>query len=139
MRATPILPLVPSLPLRRLWSPNNKKEEEALSNAVRTVWNAGAIDTSHLGFRPIQKIATIHVSSGFIRGLPILLTRVRRMNAWTAAASIMILVSGAIATSQAQQPSTTLSPAALKEIAEVEAEIDRIEAQTLKRLTELPN
>src|SRR5262249_4068760 len=38
-----------------------------------------------------------------------------------------------------QQPSTTLSPAALKEIAEVEAEIDRIEAQTLERLTELPN
>jgi len=29
------------------------------SNAVRTVWNAEAIDTSHLGFRPIQKIATI--------------------------------------------------------------------------------
>ena len=39
-------------------------------NAVRTVWNAGAIDTSHLGFRPIQKIATIHSSSGFIRGIP---------------------------------------------------------------------
>ena len=36
------------------------------SNAVRTVWNAGAIDTSHLGFR----IATIHASSGFIRGIP---------------------------------------------------------------------
>ena len=109
------------------------------SNAVRTVWNAGTIDTSHLGFRPIQKIATIHASSGFIRGIPILLTRLRRMNAWTAAASIMILLSGAIATSQAQQPSTTLSPAALKEIAEVEAEIDRIEAQTLERLTKLPN
>ena len=61
------------------------------------------------------------------------------MNAWTAAASIMILVSGAIVTSQAQQPSTTLSPAALKEIADVEAEIDRIEAQTLARLTEPPN
>src|SRR5262249_12973522 len=30
------------------------------SNAVRTVWDAEAIDTSHLGFRPIQKIATIH-------------------------------------------------------------------------------
>src|SRR5262249_43475577 len=40
------------------------------SNAVRTVWNAGAIDTLHLGFRPIQKIATIHASSGFIRGIP---------------------------------------------------------------------
>jgi hypothetical protein len=40
------------------------------SNAVRTVWNAEAIDTSHLGFRPIQKIATIHASSGFIRGIP---------------------------------------------------------------------
>ena len=41
------------------------------ANAVRTVWNAGAIDTSHLGFRPIQKIATIHASSRFIRGIPI--------------------------------------------------------------------
>src|SRR5215467_8938864 len=61
------------------------------------------------------------------------------MKAWTAAASIMILVSGAIVTSHAQQPSTTLSPAALKEIADVEAEIDRIEAQTLERLTQPPN
>jgi cytochrome c peroxidase len=61
------------------------------------------------------------------------------MKAWTAAASIMILVSGATATSQGQQPSTTLSPAALKEIADVEAEIDRIETQTLARLTEPPN
>jgi hypothetical protein len=41
------------------------------SNTVRTVWNAVAIDTSHLGFRPIQKIATIHASSGFIRGIPV--------------------------------------------------------------------
>ena len=61
------------------------------------------------------------------------------MNALTAAASIMIPIILAIATSQAQQPSTTLSPAALKEIADVEAEIDRIEAQTLARLTEPPN
>src|SRR6516165_1957355 len=61
------------------------------------------------------------------------------MNAWIAAACIMILVSGAIGASQAQQPSITLSPAALKEIADVEVEIDRIEAQTLARLTELPN
>jgi hypothetical protein len=44
------------------------------SNAVRTVWDAEAIDTSHLGFRPIQKIATIHASSGFIRGIPIEMT-----------------------------------------------------------------
>ena len=41
------------------------------SNAVRTVWDAEAIDTSHLGFRPIQKIATVHASSGFIRGTPV--------------------------------------------------------------------
>jgi hypothetical protein len=40
------------------------------SNAVRTVWNAGAIDTSHLGFRPIQKIATIHASFGVHPGNP---------------------------------------------------------------------
>jgi hypothetical protein len=39
-------------------------------NAVRTVWDAEAIDTSQLGFRPMQKIATIHASSGFIRGIP---------------------------------------------------------------------
>jgi cytochrome c peroxidase len=57
----------------------------------------------------------------------------------TAAASIMILVSGGIAASQAQQPSTMLSPAALKEIAEVEAEIDRIEAQALERLAAPPD
>jgi cytochrome c peroxidase len=33
-----------------------------------------------------------------------------------------------------EEPSTTLSPAALKEIAQVEAEIDRIETQALERL-----
>jgi hypothetical protein len=41
------------------------------TNAVRTVWDAEAIDTPHIGFRPNQKIATIHPSSGFIRGIPI--------------------------------------------------------------------
>src|SRR4029077_14909351 len=39
----------------------------------------------------------------------------------------------------AQQPSVTLSPAALKEITEVEAEIDRIETQTLERLAAPPD
>ena len=39
----------------------------------------------------------------------------------------------------AQQISTTLTPAALAEIAQVEAEIDRIEAQTLERLTAPPD
>jgi len=39
----------------------------------------------------------------------------------------------------AQQPSVTRSPAALKEIADVEAEIDRIETQTLERLTAPPD
>ena len=39
----------------------------------------------------------------------------------------------------AQQPSETPPPAALKEIAEVEAEIDRIEEQTLERLTAPPD
>jgi len=51
--------------------PNVRKNRQMRpSNAVRTVWDAEAIDTSHLGFRPIQKIATIHASSGFIRGIP---------------------------------------------------------------------
>jgi cytochrome c peroxidase len=51
------------------------------------------------------------------------------MNTMIAAAITTIVASlgGAV---WAQQPSVTLSPAALKEIAEVEAEIDRIETQT---------
>src|SRR5215813_10363927 len=39
----------------------------------------------------------------------------------------------------AEEPSTTLTPAALKEIAEVEIAIDRIEAQTLERLAAPPD
>src|SRR5262249_11924808 len=39
----------------------------------------------------------------------------------------------------AEEPSTTLTPAALAEIAQVEAEVDRIEAQTLERLAAHPN
>src|SRR5262249_41885766 len=39
----------------------------------------------------------------------------------------------------AQEPSTTLTPAALAEIAQVEAEIDRIEAQALERLAAPPD
>jgi hypothetical protein len=31
----------------------------------------GGIHTSHSGFQAIQKIATIQVSSGFIRGTPV--------------------------------------------------------------------
>ena len=40
---------------------------------------------------------------------------------------------------RAQEASTTLSPKALQEIAQVEAEIDRIEAQTLERLATPPD
>jgi cytochrome c peroxidase len=57
------------------------------------------------------------------------------MNAWIAAAAVTIAATAV----WAQQPSVTLSPAALKEIAEVEAEIDRIEAQTLERFAASPN
>ena len=39
----------------------------------------------------------------------------------------------------AQEASTTLTPAALAEIARAEAEIDRIEAQTLTRLAAPPD
>ena len=39
----------------------------------------------------------------------------------------------------AEESSTTLSPQALQEIAQVEAEIDRIEAQTLERLAAPPD
>ena len=39
----------------------------------------------------------------------------------------------------AEETSATLSPQALQEIAQVEAEIDRIEAQTIERLAKLPD
>jgi cytochrome c peroxidase len=60
----------------------------------------------------------------------------RRMSAWSAAAILVFGVTGAAA--WANGPSTILSPTALKEIAAVEAEIDRIEAQTLERLSAPP-
>jgi cytochrome c peroxidase len=55
------------------------------------------------------------------------------------AAAAMTIVATLGAAVRAQQPSTTLSPAAEKEIAEVEAQIDRIETETLERLTAVPN
>ena len=60
------------------------------------------------------------------------------MNVWISAVIVTLATVGAAAV-WAQGPSTTLSPAALKEIAEVEAEIDRIEAENLERLTAPPN
>jgi hypothetical protein len=62
-------------------------------------------------------------------------TRVRRMNAWISAASIMILVSGAITPTQAELSSTTLSPAALalprlRAQKPVEGKWDRSQEQT---------
>jgi cytochrome c peroxidase len=60
------------------------------------------------------------------------------MNIWIGAA-IAVLATAGTAAVWAQGTSTTLSPAALKEIAEVEAEIDRIEAENLERLAAPPN
>ena len=61
------------------------------------------------------------------------------MNARLAAAVVTIVAMLSGAAVLAQQPSATLSPAALKEIVEVEAEIDRIETQTLERLIAPPD
>ena len=74
-----------------------------------------------------------------ISGVVLLVTRSRRTNAWIAAVAVTIAATLGGAAAWAQQSSVTLSPAALKEIAEVEAEIDRIEAQTLERLAAPPN
>src|SRR6201984_136132 len=68
-----------------------------------------------------------------------ILTRSRRTNAWIAAAAVTIAATFGGAELWAQQPPVTLSPAALKEIAQVEAEIDRIEAQALERLAAPPD
>src|SRR6185312_8933463 len=55
------------------------------------------------------------------------------------AAAITTIVAVFGGTVWAQEPDLTLSPAALKEIADVEVEIDRIETQTLARLTAPPD
>src|SRR5215813_11936880 len=70
------------------------------------------------------------------------MTRSRWMNALAAGlvfgVLIVIAAPGADVVS-AQEASTTLTPAALAEIARVEAEIDRIEARTLERLAAPPD
>src|SRR5271167_2956288 len=58
------------------------------------------------------------------------------MNARIAASVISVVAGAAV---WAQEPRVTLSPAAPEEIADVEAEIDRIEAQTLERLAAPPD
>jgi cytochrome c peroxidase len=58
------------------------------------------------------------------------------MSARIAAVAISLVAGTAV---WAQEPHVALSPAALKEIADVEAEIDRIETQTLERLTAPPD
>jgi cytochrome c peroxidase len=60
------------------------------------------------------------------------------MNVWISAAFAMLAAAGTAAV-WGQGPSTTLSPAALKEIAEVEAEVDRTEAEMLARLAAPPS
>ena len=51
----------------------------------------------------------------------------------------LVAISMAADAPGAEQGSTTLSPQALQEIAQVEAEIDRIEAQTIERLAAPPD
>src|SRR6476661_4817272 len=66
-------------------------------------------------------------------------SRSHRMNGRIAAAVMAIVATLHGAAVWGQQPPVTLSQAALNEIAEVETEIDRIEAQTLERLTAPPD
>src|SRR6266576_6762818 len=64
---------------------------------------------------------------------------VRRMKAPLSLLSIAAATFASTASARAQEASTTLSPKALQEIAQVEAEIDRIEAQTAERLATPPD
>src|SRR5947209_5493881 len=70
------------------------------------------------------------------------MTRSRRINAWVTGVVLglvgVIALSGTDALSAAET-GLTLSSEALEEIAQVEAEIDRIEAETLQRLAAPPN
>src|SRR5947209_20173167 len=53
--------------------------------------------------------------------------------------AVIVIAALGVDVVSAQEASTTLTPAALAEIAQVEAEIDRIEAQTLERLATPPD
>src|SRR3979411_2290388 len=64
---------------------------------------------------------------------------VKSMKAPLLLLSIAAATFASTASARAQEAGTTLSPKARQEIAQVEAEIDRIEAQTLERLTTPPD
>jgi cytochrome c peroxidase len=66
------------------------------------------------------------------------MTRQHRTSSWICAAAVIAAMLSSYASS-AQEASATLSLEALAEIAQVEAEIDRIEAQTLERMAAPPN
>ncbi len=60
-------------------------------------------------------------------------------HAYIASAVLTIVTALSVGSAFAQDGSVSLSPAALREIAQVEAEIDRIEAQAMERLSAPPN
>src|SRR5207237_5471489 len=64
---------------------------------------------------------------------------VKSMKAPLLLLSIAAATFASTASARAQEASTTLSPKALQEITRVEAEIDRIEAQTAERLATPPD
>jgi cytochrome c peroxidase len=68
-----------------------------------------------------------------------LLLKPNQSKAWIAAAAIPMLIALGGPALWAQQSRLALSAAALQEIADVEAEIDRIEAQLLEQLAAPPN
>ncbi len=60
-------------------------------------------------------------------------------HAYIVSAVLTIVTALSVGSAFAQDGSVSLSPAALREIAQVEAEIDRIEAQAMERLSAPPN
>jgi hypothetical protein len=76
-------------------------------------------------------------SSGDFHGCPIMLSLTTRTR--TPAAVLAILTALSLGSAFAQDASVSLSPAALREIAQVEVDIDRIEAQALERLSAPPD
>jgi cytochrome c peroxidase len=65
--------------------------------------------------------------------------KVKAQNVLLSIAAIMVVATLGANAPGAEEASATLSPQALQEIAQVEAEIDRIEAQTLERLSVPPD
>jgi hypothetical protein len=115
------------------------RSHEKVADLLPGLWPELSSSFSGVVQQVVEQIGRIAEGPTMDFGSNVSIARSCWLNAGIAAATITIIATLDGAATWAQHPSTTLSAAALKEIAEVEVEIDRIEAQALERLTAPPD